>query len=241
MFDNQVALVVAPHADDEVLGCGGAAMTLIAAGWEVDVLVLTYLDEKNRRGTMIQQHATLLEVARFVGFSDVRQLSFADVNSRSYRAQSMEMTGIPEIATAIRETIISSEPSIVFCPHIGDLHVDHRFAAEATHVACRLNWWGAEDTVRAVLAYETVGTTHRAPTVPFVANVYVDISSYLDKKLEAFAMYDGEVMASPHARSLDAVRWQAQLRGSQVGVPAAEAFSLVTSLWQPANLLDVTS
>lgn len=230
---NRSALIVAPHADDEVLGCGGTAMLMKSLGWSVHVLVLTVLDDDNRRGSRAVQREVVNKVANYIGFNSVQQLEYADVNSRVYRAQSLEMSGIPEIATSIRSAIKACRPSVVFCPHIGDLHIDHRIAAEAAHVACRLNWWGDKETVELLLAYETVGTTHRAPVMPFNVNLYVDMSSFLEKKLTAFAMYEGEVMPSPHARSLDAVQAQAQVRGSQVGVAAAEAFSQIIGLWQP--------
>ena len=42
--------------------------------------------------------------------------------------------------------------------------------------------------------------------------------------------YDSEMRDWPHARSIQAIDYQAKLRGSQLGVNAAEAFKLLRKL-----------
>ena len=34
-------LIVAPHPDDEVLGCAGLVQRLLSTGWQVDVVILS--------------------------------------------------------------------------------------------------------------------------------------------------------------------------------------------------------
>jgi N-acetylglucosamine malate deacetylase 1 len=50
------------------------------------------------------------------------------------------------------------------------------------------------------------------------------LSSYVDRKVLALEAYETEMRPAPHARAIAAVRSLAQLRGSWVGVLAAEAF-----------------
>ena len=50
------------------------------------------------------------------------------------------------------------------------------------------------------------------------------------KKLKALEEYDSEMRDWPHARSIRAIDYQAKLRGSQLGVNAAEAFKLLRKL-----------
>ena len=61
----------------------------------------------------------------------------------------------------------------------------------------------------------------------FLPNTWVDITKYLDKKLEAMGMYATQIKEFPHPRSLEAIESLAKLRGSTIGVHAAEAFSLI--------------
>jgi LmbE family N-acetylglucosaminyl deacetylase len=61
----------------------------------------------------------------------------------------------------------------------------------------------------------------------FVPNVYVDISAYLYRKLEAMSLYGSQQRDFPHERSLAALRALAMFRGTTVHREAAEAFMLV--------------
>ena len=77
---------------------------------------------------------------------------------------------------------------------------------------------------------ETWSETEFALAVPaktFIPNVYVDITDYIDRKLEIMQMYPKEVMLEPYPRSLSSIKAQARLRGSRAGVMYAEAFMLL--------------
>ena len=58
----------------------------------------------------------------------------------------------------------------------------------------------------------------------FVPTLYVDIESHLEQKIKALEAYHEEIRDFPHARSIEALKALATFRGSQIGVPAAEAF-----------------
>ena len=58
-------------------------------------------------------------------------------------------------------------------------------------------------------------------------NVYVDITDFMEKKLEIMQMYPKEVMLEPYPRSLSSIKAQARVRGSRAGVMYAEAFMLL--------------
>ena len=71
-------------------------------------------------------------------------------------------------------------------------------------------------------------TTHNRPAGrPFEPQLYVDITAQLDRKLDILARYTAETAGFPFPRSAQAVRALAELRGSQCGYPAAEAFMLL--------------
>ena len=61
----------------------------------------------------------------------------------------------------------------------------------------------------------------------FSPNVFVNISQYIDNKIETMKIYDGEMGDFPFPRSEKAIRSLATLRGSQSGFESAEAFELV--------------
>ena len=87
--------------------------------------------------------------------------------------------------------------------------------------------------VRRILSYETLSETEWAAPVAenaFLPSVFMDISDYLEKKKQAMAAYRSQLKEFPHPRSLLAVESLARLRGSTVGIAAAEAFQLIREI-----------
>mgnify|MGYP001377024909 FL=1 len=78
--------------------------------------------------------------------------------------------------------------------------------------------------------YETLSETEFAPALPemvFIPNTFVDITEFMERKLEMVRMYDTELMPDPLPRSIHAVTGLAAYRGSRIGVLYAEAFTLL--------------
>ena len=98
---------------------------------------------------------------------------------------------------------------------------------EAVVVACRP--MPGNQIVKTILFFETLSSTEWQPpgsAAPFLPNWFVDIGETIEKKLIALKKYDMEMRPWPHARSIEAVKHLARYRGSNIGVPAAEAFML---------------
>jgi LmbE family N-acetylglucosaminyl deacetylase len=77
-----------------------------------------------------------------------------------------------------------------------------------------------------VLAYEMAKVQWAATPLPRAA-AFCDVTSVLETKLEAIRRYETQLRPAPHIRSLEAVRALATLRGAEIGVAAAEAFSVL--------------
>ena len=78
--------------------------------------------------------------------------------------------------------------------------------------------------------YETLSETEFTPALPeklFAPNIFVDISEYIEQKIEVIQIYKSEVMVAPLPRSLESIRALSLYRGSRIGVKAAEAFQLI--------------
>jgi LmbE family N-acetylglucosaminyl deacetylase len=216
-------LVIAPHPDDEVLGCGGAIAHHAAQGDEVHVLVMTrgapdlypVDDEVEVRQEVKTAHALL-------GVSETHFLDFY--------APKLDTVPMHQLADAIARTMHPIRPQVLYAPHRGDIHLDHQMVYQAALVAARpIN----DYSVRQLLCYETLSETEWAPPwsdTAFVPNVFVNITDYLDLKLKAMHCYESELKEFPHPRSLQAIEALAKLRGSSISVAAAEAFMLVRQI-----------
>ena len=221
-------LVFAPHPDDEVLGCGGTIARYVAEGNNVYICVVTsgfppiyekdYEDAK-KNGWPHIQYPDIMKAHKLLGIKETFFLQFPTVM--------LETVPRYELNGKINEIIQKIKPEVLFIPHFGDMQRDHSLVSEAVMVAVRPK---NDGTVRYVYSYETLSETEwNVPHVTnsFIPNTFVSIVSFLDIKLEALNCFTTQVCEFPNPRSLRAVEALARLRGSTMGVEAAEAFSLI--------------
>lgn len=209
--------VVAPHPDDDVLGCGGTMIRAARAGAEVDVVVVTrgrppLFDERlvaQIRDETLASHA----------YMGVRQTHFLD-----FPAAALDQVPRAELNQSLAAILDSIGPELLFVPFVGDIHVDHQIVFSAAMVYARPR---SKRCPSAVLAYETLSETNwLAPgiTPGFQPNAFIDISDTIDAKIEAFQIYSSQQKPSPDERSLESIRALAIARGATVYRGAAEAF-----------------
>ncbi len=194
-------LVIAAHADDETLGCGGTIARHVADGDEVHIMVLC--GDRKEQGRAA---------------ADVLGAYFHHAEFPDQRFDSLDILDITKLIECIGRLIL---PDTVYTHWHGDLNRDHRITAEATLTAFRPL---PASTVREIYGYEVLSSTEWGG-VPFQPNYYVNISGDpLNKKLTALKCYPSEMRDPPHARSMMAIEAKAFQRGSETGIMAAEAF-----------------
>ncbi len=214
------ALIVAPHPDDEVLGCGGLIARHVAYGDEVYVVIVTRGAADVFPPERVEQVRN--EAAAANAVLGTKRLFFLD-----FPAPRLDVVPTSELATAIGGVIREVQAATVYLPHHGDIHGDHKAVYWATLVATRPN---GGFVPRRLLCYETPSETEWGAPIAsdaFLPTVFVDVSQYLDVKLEAMKCYETQMAPSPRARSLAAIEALAHVRGGTVGVMAAEAFGLI--------------
>lgn len=213
-------LVVAPHPDDEILGCGGTLLRRKAEGSVLGWLIVTGIDEK--AGWPVEQvrqrDTEIARVTSLVGFDEVFNLRLP--------AAQLDEQPMGELVSAFSSVFKSFAPNEVLAPHRGDVHSDHRVSFDAVQACTK---WFRYPSVRRLLAYETASETEcaLAREMAFQPNVFVDIGDYLERKLEIMGIYKSEIGEFPFPRSLRAVRALAEWRGASAGCLAAEAFELL--------------
>lgn len=219
-------LVIAPHADDETLGMGGSIARFVAEGHEVHVALLTGAGEDGEHAFIAREKFTEVR-AEFEA-----ALAVLGVKHRHLRnLPAVEVEGMPihEVNTVARDLVAATRPDRLYLPFAFDLHLDHRRLFYSFIVQGRA-YLPLGMGVREIYCYETASETHLAPAYlepAFSPNVYVDITPHLAKKLAALDCYKSQIQSAPLPRSLQAIEAQARLRGSQIGVSAAEAFVLI--------------
>ena len=188
-------LVVAPHPDDETLGCGGAILRHVAAGDAVHWCIVTamhpdagYSDEQ-----IAARAQTIADVAAHYGFAGTHPLGHPTAQLDSLPRAGL----VSDMAALVAEVA----PARIYLPHPSDSHSDHRVVFE-TAAACTK--WFRYPSIRDVLAYETLSETGFGidpSTDAFRPNTYIDISDQLEGKVAAIAHYASEFSDHPFPRS----------------------------------------
>lgn len=217
------ALVIAPHPDDEVLGCGGTIKRLVLGGADVHVAIVTTAGAE-----AFGPFAAVVgrqEAARAHDHLGVRQTHYLD-----FPAAALDTVPHAAVNAELGRLMHALRPDTLFVPFLGDVHLDHQLTFLSSMVAARPR--GGQGPAR-IYAYETLSETNwYAPGLSpaFIPNVYFDISETLESKLEAFTMFSTQVKAFPDERSVDTLQALARLRGSTVHRLAAEAFMLLREI-----------
>lgn len=212
-------LVVAPHPDDEIIGCGATIAKHIKAGDEVTVVVATNAavgaPESYSQDLILEVRNEASAAHRFLG---VKKTIFLDFPAPALNA-------FPEykISLEISKIIQEVKPTHLYLPHPGDMHQDHKAIYRASLVAARPQ---GDNKVLNIYCYETLSETEWTPMheKPFVPNHFVDVTDVFEKKTEAMKFFQSQLKPFPHSRSLDAFEALAKYRGATVGVERAEAF-----------------
>lgn len=165
-------LVISPHPDDESIGCGGVLARHSHLGDVVHVAFLTSgekgghglpeADTKRIREQEARDAALILNIQQ-VEFWGAPDGAFRD--SRQWRQ-------------ALSRKIAEFKPEILYVPHEGEMHPDHRAAARMVRSVAREP---GQNKPR-VLTYEVW-------TPLQTMDVVVDITAFIDQKLRAIDKY----------------------------------------------------
>ena len=221
----KTTLVIAPHADDEVLGMGGTIARKVAEGDVVHVAVLT--------GEGKPPHplwpARVWDEVRAECAAALEELGCEPPIFRNLPAACLDVLPAHQINTEIQSVLEEIRPDELYVPFPFDLHKDHGAIAYGVAVATR-PYLESAARLRRILAYETLSETHLASpylTPGFQPNVYVDVSKTIERKIRAIKAYASQIQPDTQPRSEVALRALATLRGTHIGVAAAEAFVLL--------------
>jgi LmbE family N-acetylglucosaminyl deacetylase len=218
-------LVISTHPDDETLGCAGTILKHKNNGDSVHWIIATsphtpaWSDE-----TIARKKQEIETVSATYNMDNVYKLGFP--------AAMLETLPLTEIIKALETRISEINPDVVYLVHGGDIHSDHRVTFNAATSAIK-SFKMADLGIKRILCFETLSSTEAGPQIPvsaFTPNVFVDISDFIDQKIEIMNLYATEVQDDPLPRGPAAIKALARYRGATIGVQYAEAFMLIREL-----------
>lgn len=220
-------LVIAPHADDEVLGCGATIAKEAKDGNDVYVLIATNASvgapELFGPDIIKQVRSEALKAHGILGVKETAFLEFPAPVLDQYPRYKM--------SNEIKSVIDKYKVDTVYIPHRGDCHKDHGIIHDCAMVACRPT---ANSMVKRVYAYETLSETEWGePTASefFIPTKYITFTEQeFNKKLEAMSCFNSQIRQFPASRSNEAIEALAKYRGATVSAVRAEAFEILREI-----------
>jgi LmbE family N-acetylglucosaminyl deacetylase len=195
MAESRNILVIAPHPDDESIGCGGTLCRHTARGDRVAAVFLTSgelgLEHLPREEAWRVREGEAEAAAEVLGLADLTFLR---------RPDWFVDEGVDEAAALLRPVLAREAPQSIYLPHDREWHPDHRAALAVVRAACRDSGIPAPD----LRTYEIWTPLSEYDQVK-------DITSVMARKLRAVRCYRSQLAGFRYDR---AVRGLNQYRGA---------------------------
>jgi len=183
----QRVLVLAPHPDDEVFGCGGVLALYAQQGVHVDVVVVTdgagfSVDAQRHRVRSTRQQETVQALQQL----NIDSVKFLDFPDRS-------LAGHEGLVQAVLGHIQNLDPQVVLAPSQQEIHPDHLGLARA--VLAAMTRLGHQQPRPVLMQYE-VGAM-------LAANMLVDITPVWVLKKQAMLCFPSQLTQQDYARHVE--------------------------------------
>lgn len=216
-------LVFAPHPDDETIGLGGTILKRIKEGYEVGWVIVTHMGHNKYSDKTILKRKKQIDLVN-------KKYKFTKVFHLNYIVSELDAIPKIKIYDNVSKIIQSFKPTEVFLPHPSDAHSDHKVVFDVVSSSTKSFRF---KSIKKILCYETLSETGYGLKIKnsyFEPNYYVDISKFLQKKIEISKIYKSEFKKHPFPRSTRSIISNALIRGAESGFKFAEAFELLRNL-----------
>ena len=160
------------------------------------------------------------QIKDYFCFNDFYDMGLKPAHLESYEAG--------EVIGRIGKYIQDIKPNWIILPDYNDAHSDHKVVFEWCFSCTKVFRC---PSINKITTMEIISETDFGkPYNPFIANYFINISEFMEKKLEAIEIYKSELGEHPFPRNKEAIKANGILRGVNAGVLYAEAFRLIKSI-----------
>jgi LmbE family N-acetylglucosaminyl deacetylase len=203
-------LVIAPHADDEVLGVGGTIQKYIEKKYEVNVIICC-----KRK---VDNNIDYINCLNILKVKKIFHLNMKDEILNEYKN---------ELLKKLEDLYCKIKPNIIYIPNKNDLNQDHKTVFDVCDVVLRRY---QPNPPEMIFSYEIPSSTTQSFKNNFKINWYESISKkQLNKKIKAFYQYKNEIRKYPNPRNDKGIKTYAKFRGMECNSKYSEAFNLIYS------------
>ncbi|EMO42986.1 N-acetylglucosaminylphosphatidylinositol deacetylase [Leptospira noguchii str. Hook] len=200
---------------------------LVREGNRVHVLILaeglTSRDDKRDRAAKLKELSSLAKTAQRAG----QEIGVKSVDLLAFPDNRMDSIDRLDVIKVVERKIEEVQANTIFTHFGNDLNIDHRIANDAVVTACRPY---PGQLVKEIYFFEVSSSTEwqiGQSGFAFYPNYFITLTEGdIEKKINALKIYESEMRAFPHSRSIIALEALAKWRGASMGYNAAEAFML---------------
>jgi LmbE family N-acetylglucosaminyl deacetylase len=201
-------LAVGAHPDDVELGCSGTLLRFMQDGAEVDIVVCR--DDNVPKPSVWRDRDKM--IAEYKKSEELLGLKF-NILKNPTTDDGRPIFQWNSIFVKMMDDIIQSTNYDLIITHSpGDLHQDHVNTFRVVNSALR-RWQGEFWVMEG-------GPSYSNKNLEFKPNIFVDISKYINKKIELVSCYDSYFSDT----LLHNIKGLAAYRGQMLNVKYAEAF-----------------
>jgi LmbE family N-acetylglucosaminyl deacetylase len=201
-------LAIGAHFDDIELGCGGTLAKHVAEGNKVYAYVATVSGFMNSENQIIRENEIALAEGR-------RAMELLGIELTCGYFRTLEVEFNESLNAQIVRIVQDKKIEKVYTHWVGDIHHDHHAVARASLHSCR--------HVPRMLMYRS---NWYHSTLDFRGAFYVDITNYLEKKMDSLRAHKSE-MDRTRESWIHFFTNEAESAGQRIGVKYAEVFELV--------------
>ena len=214
-------LILSPHADDEILGCGGAISKFSREGYDIYVIILSNANIGAPEIFSVKEIKKIRKEAELANnFIGTKKLFFENLP-----ALNLNLLPLYKISNILDKYIDKIQPEVIFLPSKNDIHEDHKIIFKAAKISLRTN---KKSNLKKILSYEVLSETEwNEDEKSFNPNYFVKLKKLdIDRKVKAFLKYKSQVKKFPHPRSKEGILSLSRIRGTQIYSEYAEAFKV---------------
>ncbi len=209
-------LTVSSHYDDLELSAGGTIAKFIKEGHEVFVNIVTASDYTSYSGEILRdKYQSELE-----GINGLKKLGIKEYKIKNLGYETKKVPFDSTLIEIINRSIDSIKPDLIITHHpYAESHNDHINTAKCTLAAAR--------RCNSIWVFEPLYPS-KLSTIPFRPMKYVDISNFMEIKIESLKQHTSQWVKYDYW--LDLVISLGRLRGIEIQTKYAESFEIMKDI-----------
>lgn len=200
-------LIIAPHSDDEVIGCGGSILSHLKKGGDVKIIVVQ--DGSGAESALGLTKEELIEIreqesiacSKRLGIDVPQFLRYARVGDES----------VDQLATDLKRIVEDYQPDTIFSPFILDYNYEHSNVSMSLAFALESLEMNLE-----VYSYEVWGLC--------IPNTAVFIDEFIDEKSELISCFRSQMLNNDYAHAFKGLAMYNSLQFGSIDTKYVERF-----------------